>query len=120
MMRSLATLIPHALAFAMYAAGLSYAGQHFEFESPALLWLGALAAVHIGLRLHVQSRQGFAGLVWSWESPESQLTWKTMGFQCIPEILRAAYPDHWFTTIAAARPQSSSVEDLTEKASTLC
>ena len=79
-----------------YAIGLSYASQHFEFESPALLWLGALIALHIGLRLHVQSGQRFSGLVWSWESPESQLTWKTMGFQCIPETLRAAYPDHWF------------------------
>ena len=60
MMRSLATLTPHVIAFVLYAIGLSYAGQHFEFESPAFLWLGALAAVHIGLRLHVQSQQGFA------------------------------------------------------------
>lgn len=117
MMRSLATLIPHVLAFVMYAIGLSYAGQHFEFESPALLWLGVLAAVHIGLRLHVQSQQGFAGLVWSWESSESQLTWKTMGFQSIPEIPYALRTlTIGLLTIAAARPQSSSsVEDLTRE-----
>ena len=44
MMRNLATLIPHILAVVTYAIGLSYASQHFEFESPALLWLGALIA----------------------------------------------------------------------------
>ena len=60
---------------------------------------------------------GFAGLVWSWESPESQLTWKTMGFQCIPEIPYALRTlTIGLLTIAAARPQSSSsVEDLTRE-----
>ena len=117
MMRNLATLIPHILAVVTYAIGLSYASQHFEFESPALLWLGALIALHIGLRLHVQSGQRFSGLVWSWESPESQLTWKTMGFQCIPEIPYALRTlTIGLLTIAAARPQSSSsVEDLTRE-----
>ena len=116
-MRNLATLIPHILAVVTYAIGLSYASQHFEFESPALLWLGALIALHIGLRLHVQSGQRFSGLVWSWESPESQLTWKTMGFQCIPEIPYALRTlTIGLLTIAAARPQSSSsVEDLTRE-----
>ena len=51
MMRNLATLIPHILAVVTYAIGLFYASQHFEFESPALLWLGALIALHISLRL---------------------------------------------------------------------
>ena len=117
MMRNLATLIPHILSVLTYAIGLSYASQHFEFESPALLWLGALIALHIGLRLHVQSGQRFSGLVWSWESPESQLTWKTMGFQCIPEIPYALRTlTIGLLTIAAARPQSSSsVEDLTRE-----
>jgi Ca-activated chloride channel family protein len=117
MMRNLATLIPHVLAVVTYAIGLSYASQHFEFESPALLWLGALIALHIGLRLHVQSGQRFSGLIWSWESPESQLTWKTMGFQCIPEIPYALRTlTIGLLTIAAARPQSSSsVEDLTRE-----
>ena len=117
MMRNLATLIPHILAVVTYVIGLSYASQHFEFESPALLWLGALIALHIGLRLHVQSGQRFSGLVWSWESPESQLTWKTMGFQCIPEIPYALRTlTIGLLTIAAARPQSaSSVEDLTRE-----
>ncbi len=116
-MRNLATLIPHILAVVTYTIGLSYASQHFEFESPALLWLGALIALHVGLRLHVQSRQRFSGLVWSWESPESQLTWKTMGFQCIPEIPYALRTlTIGLLTIAAARPQSSSsVEDLTRE-----
>lgn len=116
-MRSLATFIPHVFAVAFYAIGLSYAGQHFEFESPAILWLGALAALHIGLRLHMQSRKGFAGLVWSWESPESMLTWKTTAFQCIPEIPYALRTlTIGLLTIAAARPQSSSsVEDLTRE-----
>jgi Ca-activated chloride channel family protein len=55
--------------------------------------------------------------VWSWESPESQLTWKTMGFQCIPEIPYALRTlTIGLLTIAAARPQSSSsVEDLTRE-----
>ena len=117
MMRNLATLIPHILAVVTYAIGLFYASQHFEFESPTLLWLGALITLHIGLRLHVQSGQRFSGLVWSWESPESQLTWKTMGFQCIPEIPYALRTlTIGLLTIAAARPQSSSsVEDLTRE-----
>jgi Ca-activated chloride channel family protein len=117
MMRNLATLIPHILAVVTYAIGLFYASQHFEFESPALLWLGALIALHISLRLYVQSGQRFSGLVWSWESPESQLTWKTMGFQCIPEIPYALRTlTIGLLTIAAARPQSSSsVEDLTRE-----
>ena len=116
-MRNLATLIPHILAVVTYAIGLFYASQHFEFESPALLWLGALIALHISLRLYVQSGQRFSGLVWSWESPESQLTWKTMGFQCIPEIPYALRTlTIGLITIAAARPQSSSsVEDLTRE-----
>ena len=116
-MRNLATLIPHILAVVTYAIGLFYASQHFEFESPTLLWLGALITLHIGLRLHVQSGQRFSGLVWSWESPESQLTWKTMGFQCIPEIPYALRTlTIGLLTIAAARPQSSSsVEDLTRE-----
>lgn len=116
-MRNLATLIPHILAVVTYAIGLFYASQHFEFESPALLWLGALIALHISLRLYVQSGQRFSGLVWSWESPESQLTWKTMGFQCIPEIPYALRTlTIGLLTIAAARPQSSSsVEDLTRE-----
>jgi Ca-activated chloride channel family protein len=65
----------------------------------------------------VQSGQRFSGLVWSWESPESQLTWKTMGFQCIPEIPYALRTlTIGLLTIAAARPQSSSsVEDLTRE-----
>ena len=117
MMRNLATLIPHILAVVTYAIGLFYASQHFEFESPALLWLGALIALHISLRLYVQSGQRFSGLVWSWESPESQLTWKTMGLQCIPEIPYALRTlTIGLLTIAAARPQSSSsVEDLTRE-----
>lgn len=117
MMRNLATLIPHILAVVTYAIGLFYASQHFEFESPALLWLGALIALHISLRLYVQSGQRFSGLVWSWESPESQLTWKTMGFQCIPEIPYALRTlTIGLLTIAAARPQSSSsIEDLTRE-----
>ena len=117
MMRNLATLIPHILAVVTYAIGLFYASQHFEFESPALLWLGALIVLHISLRLYVQSGQRFSGLVWSWESPESQLTWKTMGFQCIPEIPYALRTlTIGLLTIAAARPQSSSsVEDLTRE-----
>ena len=116
-MRNLATLIPHILAVVTYAIGLFYASQHFEFESPTLLWLGALIALHISLRLYVQSGQRFSGLVWSWESPESQLTWKTMGFQCIPEIPYALRTlTIGLLTIAAARPQSSSsVEDLTRE-----
>ena len=117
MMRNLATLIPHILAVVTYAIGLFYASQHFEFESPTLLWLGALIALHISLRLYVQSGQRFSGLVWSWESPERQLTWKTMGFQCIPEIPYALRTlTIGLLTIAAARPQSSSsVEDLTRE-----
>jgi Ca-activated chloride channel family protein len=65
----------------------------------------------------VQSGQRFSGLIWSWESPESQLTWKTMGFQCIPEIPHALRTlAIGLLTIAAARPQSSSsVEDLTRE-----
>ena len=116
-MRNLATLIPHILAVVTYAIGLFYASQHFEFESPTLLWLGALNTLYIGLRLHVQSSQRFSGLVWSWESPESQLTWKTIGFQCIPEIPYALRTlTIGLLTIAAARPQSSSsVEDLTRE-----
>lgn len=117
MMRSLATLIPHLLAVVAYAVALSHASQHFEFESPALLWVGGLMLAHVAVRLHVQSRQGFAGLVWSWESPESQLTWKTMGFQAIPEVPHALRTlTIGLLTIAAARPQSSSsVEDLTRE-----
>jgi Ca-activated chloride channel family protein len=105
------------LAVLAYAVALSHATQHFEFESPTLLWVSALMLVHMAVRLHVQSRQGFAGLVWSWESPESQLTWKTMGFQAIPEIPHALRTlTIGLLTIAAARPQSSSsVEDLTRE-----
>ena len=117
MMRSLATLFPHVLAAIAYAIALYHAKQHFEFESPALLWVGAMMPLHVGMRLYVQSRQGFAGLVWSWESPESQLNWKTMGFQGIPEIPFALRTlTIGLLTIAAARPQSSSsVEDLTRE-----
>lgn len=117
MMRSLATLLPHLIALVAYAVGLSYAAQHFEFESPATLWFGGLMLVHVGLRLFFQSKQGFAGLIWSWESPESQLNWKTMGFQCIPEIPYALRTlTIGLLTLAAARPQSSSsIEDLTRE-----
>jgi len=113
----LATLIPHILAILIYLIGLSHAAQHFEFESPSLLWLGALTVLNIGLRFYGQSNKGFTGLVWSWESPESRLTWKNMGFQCIPEIPYALRTlTIGMLTIAAARPQSSSsVEDLTRE-----
>ncbi|MBN31866.1 MAG: aerotolerance regulator BatA [Crocinitomicaceae bacterium] len=116
-MRGLATLIPHLLAILIYLIGLSHAAQHFEFESPSLLWLGALIVLNIGLRFYGQSNKGFTGLVWSWESPESRLTWKNMGFQCIPEIPYALRTlTIGMLTIAAARPQSSSsVEDLTRE-----
>ena len=84
---------------------------------PVWLWFGTLAILHVTFRLAIQTKAGFSGLVWSWESTESQLTWKTMGFQSIPEIpfgLRTLTLG--LLSIAAAQPQSSSsVEDLTRE-----
>ena len=116
-MRILATLIPHLLALMALAAAWSYAGQHFEFANPTWLWLGSAALLHAAYRMYLQSNAGFTGLVWSWESAESRLTWKTMGFQSIPEIpfaLRTLALG--LLALASAQPQSSSsVEDLTRE-----
>lgn len=116
-MRTLATLLPHVIALIMVGSAFTYAAQHFEFAHPAWLWLGTLAILHVVFRLAIQSKAGFAGLIWSWESPESQLKWRTMGFQSIPEIpfgLRTL--SLGLLSIAAAQPQSSSsVEDLTRE-----
>ena len=66
MMRNLATLIPHILAVVTYAIGLFYASQHFEFESPTLLWLGAsdtalLRLANLGLACAVAVAAGTGG-----------------------------------------------------------
>ena len=116
-MRTLATLLPHVAALLILGSAYTYAGQHFEFAHPVWLWFGTLAILHVTFRLAIQTKAGFSGLVWSWESTESQLTWKTMGFQSIPEIpfgLRTLTLG--LLSIAAAQPQSSSsVEDLTRE-----
>lgn len=117
MKRSLATLLPHAIALIACASAFTYAAQHFEFAHPNYLWFGVAAALHVAHRIVLQSNAGFSGLVWSWESPESQITWKTMGFQSIPEIPFAFRTAALcLMSIAAAQPQSSSsVEDLTRE-----
>ena len=116
-MRVLATLIPHLCALMALGAAWAYAGQHFEFANPGWLWLGLAALAHAAYRMYLQSNAGFTGLVWSWESAESRLTWKTMGFQSIPEIPFALRTlTLGLLALASAQPQSSSsVEDLTRE-----
>lgn len=117
MKRILPNLFIHVLALALVGLGLMYTVQHFEFAEPWLLWLLCSGIVHVFYRIYLQSNAGFVGLIWSWESPDSQLTWRTMAFQAIPEIPYALRTlSLSFLAIAAAQPQSSSsIEDLTRE-----
>ena len=110
-------LFPHLMSLGLFGVALQYGNQHFQWETPLLLWLALSMIAHSFLRARKQQPIGFNGVKWSWNSNPGEVSWKTRLSQLIPEIPYALKTlAIGLLCIAAARPQSSSsVEDFTRE-----
>ena len=79
-------LFPHLIGIGLFALALRYSNQHFEWESPQLLWLALTMLVHAFLRARKQQPKGFNGMKWSWGGDPNQINWKNRLHQLLPEI----------------------------------
>ena len=110
-------LIPHLLGMLLFGAALQYGNQHFEWETPHLLWLALGMIAHAFLRVSKQQPNGFNGVKWSWGTDPKEVNWQVRLYQMLPEVPYALKTlAIGLLCIAAARPQSSSsVEDFTRE-----
>jgi len=110
-------LIPHLLGMLLFGAALQYGNQHFEWETPYLLWLALGMIAHAFLRARKQQPKGFNGVKWSWGTDPKEVNWQVRLYQMLPEVPYALKTlAIGLLCIAAARPQSSSsVEDFTRE-----